>query len=132
MTRTNIIKKSTILIVALSAFLAFTFSTNAYAMEAPHIVDYSEVCNAYEDDPMSNGLIFDDDVWYDTFFEAWNHRKYRVDQHVELRRRFIPIYGWTTKGCTVTDIACTEEKGKWAPIYKNSYDNLYYLGSAYE
>lgn len=135
MNKSITIKKSATLLIALSAFLTFAFfafSTNAYAMDMPHIVDYSEVCAAYEGDPMSNGLIFDDDDWYDTYIQAWIHAKYSVGQHVEFKHIWIIFYGWTTKGCTVTDVACTENKGKYAPIYKNSYNNNYYLGSAYE
>lgn len=128
---TNIVKKTVATLVVFATFSAMTISTNAFAYERPRIVDYSQVAHV-ECEVLGNGIIFDDDVWYDNYIIAWNHASFRVGQHAEFKHRWVPFYGWTTKGCTIIDVAVTEEKGKYAPIYKNDFNKNYYLDSAYE
>lgn len=36
------------------------------------------------------------------------------------------------RGLVFTEIACTEENGKWAPVYQNGYNNHFYFRCDYE
>lgn len=136
MMKTNIIKKSmaTLALLAVTAVSTLSFSAQVYAMDKKSFADeMNAACAAMcEREALDNGIFSDDDEWYNTYIEAYNHARFRVGQHAEFKNHYIIFYGWTTKSCTITDIACAYEKGKYAPIYKNSYNNNYYLGSAYE
>lgn len=132
MMKTSIIRKTVAILVMFVAFSAFILPTNVYAMEAPHIIDYDQVCHTEINDPAQGRLCGYKDTWYDNFFDAYNNTRFQIGQHAEFKYLWFPIYGWTTKGCTIIDHACTEKNGKWAPVYQNSYNNKYYLGSDYE
>lgn len=63
---------------------------------------------------------------------ALAHADFRVGDHAEFKYMWVPIHGWCTKGCTITEVACTVRDGRWAPVYKNSYNNNFYLRCDYE
>ena len=142
MMKTSMIRKSIALLTLLGTISTLSFSTTAFAAEilaqpeaeGIRIIDYLEVERAaLEKEPMDgNCWIWEDVTWYDNFWDAWNHREFEIGDHAEYKVQWYPFYGWTTKGCTIIDVAVIEEDGKYAPDYKNDYNNSWYTRCHYE
>lgn len=133
MIKTNIKKRIVNLLVLFAIIIASIpiLPLDAFAKEPSLLDEYNEINSELIETGYLDGS--SKVIWYDNFFDAYNHPVMRVGQHAELKSVWIPIYGWTTHGCTITSYGCTQRKdGKWATAYQNDYDNQYYLVDAYE
>lgn len=135
MKRTNIKNRILTMFTLLSVVIAssMSFSSVVFASDNPLLDKYTEVSNGLISiGNMVDGGYFGDDEWYDTKSEAASHARFSCGSHAELKIIYMPIHGWVTKGCTIQEVKIVSEKGKWAPVYKNSYNGNFYLGSRYQ
>ena len=143
MMKNNMMKKAIATLAILGTISTLNFATVVFAADeipvnpqpaGTSVIDYNELGLPLLDEMPLDGncWIWEDVTWYDNFWDAWNHREFEIGDHAEYKVQWYPFYGWTTKGCTIIDVAVIEEDGKYAPDYKNDYNNSWYTRCHYE